>query len=215
VVARIVAAGAATRPAVGPPVLHIGAVCVPKAGEEMCGDAWAVASMAGGRTLIIVADGLGHGPLAADASSVALTAFREEAPSGHGPADILAEVHRRLRSTRGAAVAIAEISPASEEIRFAGLGNVAAVVMSGASRRGLVSHNGIAGGTPAPSRELSYPFPRESLLVMASDGLGTHWDLARYAGVTMRHPSVVSALLCRDFSRERDDLTVVAAREMS
>ncbi len=214
VVARVGAAGEATRPLLGPPPLQIGAICLAKAGEEVSGDAWAVASMAGGRTLIIVADGLGHGPLAADASSVALAAFREEAPSGRGPADILTEIHRRLRSTRGAAVAVAEISPASEELRFAGLGNVAAVVMSGGSRRGLVSHNGIAGGTPTPPRELSYPFPRHSLLVMASDGLGTHWDLARYAGASLRHPSVVSALLSRDFTRGRDDLTVVAAREM-
>ncbi len=88
-------------------------------------------------------------------------------------------------------------------------------MISGASRRGLVSHNGIAGGTPSPPRELSYPFPRQSLLVMASDGLATHWDLARYAGAATHHPSVVSALLCRDFSRGRDDLTVVAVREVT
>jgi anti-sigma regulatory factor (Ser/Thr protein kinase) len=212
-VARVLASGATAQPAARPPVLQIGAVCLPKAGEEMSGDAWAAASMAGGRTLIVVADGLGHGPLAADASAVALAAFHDEAPSGRGPAEILGEIHRRLRSTRGAAVAIAEISPASEEIRFAGLGNVAAVVISGAARRGLVSHNGIAGGTPTAPRELSYPFAPHSLLVMASDGIGTHWDLVRYAGAASHHPAVVSALLCRDFSRGRDDLTVVAVRE--
>jgi anti-sigma regulatory factor (Ser/Thr protein kinase) len=212
-VARVLAGGAAPRPTAGPPVLQIGAVCLPKAGEEISGDAWAATSMAGGRTLIVVADGLGHGPLAADASWAALRAFHEEAPSGRGPAEILAEIHRRLRSTRGAAVAIAEISPASEELRYAGLGNVAAVVISGAARRGLVSHNGIAGGTPTPPRELSYPFAAGSLLVMASDGIGTHWDLARYAGAATHHPAVVSALLCRDFSRGRDDLTVIAVGE--
>jgi len=90
---------------------------------------------------------------------------------------------------------------------------VAATVISGGSRRGLVSHNGIAGGTPTALRELSYPFAPQSLLVMASDGLGTHWDLGRYAGAAAHHPAVVSALLCRDFSRGRDDLTVVAVRE--
>jgi anti-sigma regulatory factor (Ser/Thr protein kinase) len=211
-VARVLASGEARRPT-APAVLEIGAVCLPKAGEEISGDGWAATAMAGGRTLIIIADGLGHGPLAADASNAALAAFHDEAPSGRGPADILAEIHRRLRSTRGAAVAIAEISPVSEELRFAGLGNVAAVVISSGSRRGLVSHNGIAGGTPTAPRELSYPFAPQSLLVMASDGLATHWDLGRYAGAASHHPAVVSALLCRDFSRGRDDLTVVAVRE--
>lgn len=211
-VARILASGDAHPPSTQS-VLQIGAVCLPMSGEEMSGDAWAATTMVGGRTLIIVADGLGHGPLAADASIAALAAFHDEAPTGRGPAEILTEVHRRLRSTRGAAVAIAEISPASEELRFAGLGNVAAVVISGGTRRGLVSHNGIAGGTPGPPRELSYPFAPRSLLVMASDGVSTHWDLGRYAGAAEHHPAVVSALLCRDFSRGRDDLTVVAVRE--
>jgi len=213
VVARILASGAAARRPSEPAPPQIGAICLAKAGEEMSGDAWAAETMAGGRTLIVVADGLGHGPLAADASAAALATFHELAPSGRGPAEILGEVHRRLRSTRGAAVAIAEISPASEELRFAGLGNVAAVVISGASRRGLVSHNGTAGVTASPPRELSYPFAPHSLLVMASDGLATHWDLGQYAGAVSRHPAVVSALLCRDFSRGRDDLTVVAVRE--
>ena len=212
-VARILASGGAARRPSEAAVLQIGAICLAKTGEEMSGDAWAAETMAGGRTLIIVADGLGHGPLAADASAAALDAFHELAPSGGGPADILTEVHRRLRSTRGAAVAIAEISPASGELRFSGLGNIAAVVISGASRRGLVSHNGTAGATPALPRELSYPFAPQSLLVMASDGLATHWDLGQYAGAAAHHPAVVSALLCRDFSRGRDDLTVVAARE--
>ena len=149
-------------------MLQIGAVCLPKAGEEISGDAWAATSMAGGRTLIIVADGLGHGPLAADASIAALAAFHDEAPSGRGPADILGEIHRRLRSTRGAAVAIAEISPASEELRFAGLGNVAATVISGGSRRGLVSHNGIAGGTPAAAARA---FLSVRAAIAAGDGI--------------------------------------------
>jgi len=212
-VARVLAGSSAARRPSEPPHLQIGAICLPKTGEEISGDAWASASMAGGRTLVIVADGLGHGPLAADASTAALATFHEEAPSGRGPADILGEIHRRLRSTRGAAVAIAEISPASEELRFAGIGNVSGVVISGGSRRGLISHNGITGGTPTAPRELSYPFAPRSLLVMASDGLATHWDLGRYAGAADRHPAVVSALLCRDYSRGRDDLTVVAVRE--
>jgi anti-sigma regulatory factor (Ser/Thr protein kinase) len=209
---RVVADGGVTSRTREPDGLKIGAVCLPMTGEEISGDAWAAEAMVGGRILIVIADGLGHGPLAAEASTAALIAFHDAAPSGAGPADILGEIHRRLRSTRGAAVAVAEISPATEELRFSGLGNIAATVVSGGSRRGLVSHNGIAGGTPTQPRELSYPFAPQSLLVMASDGLATHWDLARYAGAAARHPAVVSALLCRDYSRGRDDLTVVAAR---
>jgi anti-sigma regulatory factor (Ser/Thr protein kinase) len=215
VVARVAARPAAphAEPATAAQPMEIGGVCLAKTGEQVSGDAWAIAPSAGGRTLIVVADGLGHGPNAAAASAAALAAFHEQAPSGRGPADVLADIHRRLRSTRGAAVAVAELAPALSEIRFAGLGNIAAVVISGATRRGLVSQNGTAGATASVPREMAYPFPPRSLLVMASDGLGTHWDLGRYAGAITHRPSVISALLCRDFSRGRDDLTVIAARE--
>ena len=48
---------------------------------------------------------------------------------------------------------------------------------------------------------------------MHSDGLGTHWDLASYPGLRTRHPSVIAGVLYRDFSRRRDDVTVVVAKE--
>ena len=58
--------------------------------------------------------------------------------------------------------------------------------------------------------ELSYPWPAEGLLIMHTDGLATRWNLDNYAGLFRRHPSVVSAVLYRDFSRNRDDVTVLA-----
>jgi hypothetical protein len=48
---------------------------------------------------------------------------------------------------------------------------------------------------------------------MYSDGLGTQWDLGAYPGLRGRHPSIIAAVLYRDFSRRRDDVTVVVARE--
>jgi hypothetical protein len=47
---------------------------------------------------------------------------------------------------------------------------------------------------------------------MHSDGVATHWDLARYPGLEARHPAVIAAALYRDHSRGRDDLTVLALR---
>jgi hypothetical protein len=61
-------------------------------------------------------------------------------------------------------------------------------------------------------QEFQYPFPKGSLLIMHSDGIATHWDLASYPGIEARHPAFVSAALFRDHSRGRDDLTVLALR---
>ena len=45
---------------------------LPKPGEQVCGDAWAAAEE-GSRLLFLVADGLGHGPQAAEAARAAST----------------------------------------------------------------------------------------------------------------------------------------------
>jgi hypothetical protein len=47
-----------------------GAVCLPKPGEEAHGDSWAAANLPGGGQILMVADGLGHGPSANLASGV-------------------------------------------------------------------------------------------------------------------------------------------------
>jgi hypothetical protein len=76
----------------------------------------------------------------------------------------------------------------------------------------MVSHNGTLGHQVRKIPEFQYPFPRGSLLVMHTDGVGTHWDLAAYPGIELRHPALVAAALFRDHNRGRDDLTALAMR---
>jgi hypothetical protein len=48
---------------------------------------------------------------------------------------------------------------------------------------------------------------------MHSDGLSSHWSLDPYPGLRLRHPALIAAVLYRDFSRHRDDVTVLVGRE--
>ena len=57
-------------------------------------------------------------------------------------------------------------------------------------------------------------FPKGAVLVVHSDGLATHWRLDRYAGLASRDPGLIAGVLYRDFKRGRDDVTVLAAREI-
>jgi anti-sigma regulatory factor (Ser/Thr protein kinase) len=194
---------------VGPARLDLGAVCVPKSGEEVCGDAWAVAAEQE-RPAVMVVDGLGHGLGAADAARLAVTAF--EAAPDLPPAAQVGAVHDALRGSRGAAVAVARIDGARGVVTFAGVGNVAGVVVTAGVGRHLVSSNGTAGHAVARINEFSYPWADDALLVMHSDGLGSRWQIDRYPGLPARHPALVAGVLYRDWSRGRDDVTVVAAR---
>ena len=184
-----------------------GAVCLPKPGEAACGDAWSAASDADGYTLL-VADGLGHGPLAAEAALEAVRIFGQF--RAQSPANILEAVHAGLRPTRGAAVAIARINHAGTVV-FAGIGNIAGTLVSDGQARKMVSHNGTAGHAARRIRDFVYPFASTPLVVLHSDGLGTSWDLNKYPGLATRDPSTIAGVLYRDFTRGRDDVTVLVA----
>lgn len=189
--------------------LEIGVVCLPKTGEEVSGDAWAVEQL-GDRTLLLVADGLGHGSRAAEASLEAVRIFRENLRSH--PKEILEAAHAALRSTRGAALAVAEVDFRAAQVRFAGVGNISGSVLSPEGSYNLVSYNGTVGHEVRKIQEFVHKWPSSGLLLMHSDGLGTQWRLDRYPGLTAKHPSAIAGVLYRDFNRGRDDVTVLVAR---
>ncbi len=187
----------------------VGAVCQPKRGEIACGDAWAVIQQPD-RCLLLVADGLGHGPDAATAARQAVQVF--EANPNLPPARVLELIHLALRPTRGAAVAVAEIS--AGQVKFAGIGNIAGSVISPTKEvRHMVSHNGIAGHEARKFQEFSYLWTYGASLVLHSDGLNTRFRTEAYPGMTVRHPSLMAGILFRDFDRKTDDATVVVVKE--
>ena len=88
------------------PFSRIGAVNVPKPGQEVCGDSWGVEQTEQASTLL-VADGLGHGYEASPPRSRRCACFAQVRVLAPGALVELA--HKALRSSRGAAVAVARI----------------------------------------------------------------------------------------------------------
>jgi anti-sigma regulatory factor (Ser/Thr protein kinase) len=189
----------------------IGAVSVPAPGETLCGDGWAIRKTARFRTLLL-ADGVGHGPPAYQASEIAKRMLHEH--PDEGPAALIGRIHRALRPTRGAAVAVAEIDDQQSLVRFCGVGNVSGWLMGGSRTHGLVSHHGTLGHEAGRFQEFIYPWKDSDLLVLATDGLTSRWDLDGYPGIMLRHPALVAAVLLRDYRRGRDDATAVVARRV-
>lgn len=123
--------------------------------------------------------------------------------------------HAALRHTRGAVMGVAEIDCVRRLVRFSGVGNIGAVVISPEGSYHMVSHNGIVGDSVRRIQEFTYPWPPRALLIMHSDGLTSQWNFDRYPGLSVRHPSLIAGVLYRDFTRGRDDVTVLIARESS
>jgi anti-sigma regulatory factor (Ser/Thr protein kinase) len=196
-------------PALPPPLpTPYGAVLVMKPGETECGDVWDV-DVTGGRARIVVADGLGHGLLAREAAKTATSAALASPPN---VVSSLTEAHLAARSTRGAALAVAQVDAGKSVVHYAGFGNVAAVLLEPDRSHNLVSMNGTLGQGTLKAREFTYAFAPGALLVLHSDGLASHWSLEAYPGLFFRHPSLVAAVLYRDHSRKRDDVTVLVVR---
>ena len=187
-----------------------GSVCVPIVGEARCGDAWEHQDQSG-RRVIMVADGLGHGIAASDAANEALEAFR--ANLHKSPKDIIEAAHQRLQKTRGAAVAVAEIDFERQVVRYSGIGNIAGAIVANGKSRSMISHNGIVGHISETIREFAFPWEHDAFLIMHSDGLQTRWNINHYQGLQFKPPSLIAAVLYRDFKRSRDDATIVVSRE--
>jgi len=188
-----------------------GAVSVAMPGEEACGDAWSV-DQGEGALALLVADGLGHGPDAAEAAVEAVRVFQRH--KGHQVPTLLDYVHGGLRATRGAAVAIARLDYRANKIIYAGIGNIAGTIIDGSATLRMVSLAGTAGHNVRKIQAFEYPFA-SGLVILHSDGLGTSWALDRYPGLARAHPTLIAAVLYRDFWRRRDDVTVLVAGGMN
>lgn len=206
VLARIVPGK--TAPSTPPTEPTWGGVSIAMAGETVCGDAWSVSNTGHTRTLLL-ADGLGHGPEAAEASVEAVRLFHRY--NGHSVADLIGYIHGGLRSTRGAAVSIARFDPATRKVSFSGIGNVAGMIAVAGETKRMVSMAGTAGFNARKIQAFDYPFER-GLVILYSDGLASSWTLDRYTNLANLHPSLIAAILYRDFTRRRDDATVLVAK---
>jgi anti-sigma regulatory factor (Ser/Thr protein kinase) len=192
--------------------LEVGAAISAMPGEQVSGDAWAFRRYPTGGVLM-VADGLGHGPDAAAAAQEAVRVMRECQVSS--PTQLAEYVHRALASTRGAAIGIADIAIEAKQVAFVGIGNICASVIAGGTSRQLVSHYGTAGVTAPRIAEFVYPITLPAIVILHSDGVSSRWQIGDYAGLEQQHASIIAGVVHRDFRRGRDDAAVAVARVLA
>lgn len=185
--------------------LVYGAAQQPKEGNPVCGDAVLVCERAGGH-LVVVADGLGSGPAAREASDRAIQ-YVEAHPDL--PLERLLEgCHSELQPTRGAAVGLLAVDREAGEVSFAGLGNIE-VRSRNDCRFKPISTNGIVGANYRKPRLYQQVYQPGELLVVHSDGLRTSFDLDLELQRGYRNPSGFARRLLELHGRDNDDVTVV------
>ena len=179
----------------------------PITGEIECGDAYGVIP-ADGAVTAVLCDGLGHGPLAAAAAAAGVAAVLDD-PAGE-PAALLERVHRRMSGTRGGAVGVVQVG--GQLARFAGLGNVAASIVSDGQRKSMISIPGIAGVQARTIRQFEYDVPPGSAVVVHSDGISSRWEAAALPALEARDPLLIAAVLLAEAGVHRDDAGVLVLK---
>ncbi|MFD3685218.1 SpoIIE family protein phosphatase [Nocardiopsis sp. NPDC058631] len=194
-----------------------GGIHIPLGGYRNSGDALAFRSGSGHRT-VMLADGLGHGDAAAQASDLAARFVR--ANGGEDPATLMRGLHEALRRTRGAAVALADFDESGHRVTFCGVGNVGARLYREGRWDALLSRPGIVGAfamrTPAPVVRGWGP---GDMLVLYSDGLPSRWGPEGVERLRGHDAAVVAGTVFRDASSAarplRDDTTVAVVTHTS
>jgi anti-sigma regulatory factor (Ser/Thr protein kinase) len=185
----------------------VSVICTAMNGEQVSGDSWAISE--DGNTILVI-DGLGHGVLAGDAARAGVEIFRRN--KNYAPTALLEAMHAGMRATRGAAAAIVRIHKEKGTIDYAGIGNIAAMIVSSGSTQSLVSHNGTLGHQVRKVQQFSYKYQAGDVLLMQSDGLTTHSKTVLPA-LFYRQPSfLIAPFLYSEQVRGRDDATLLVNR---
>ncbi len=176
----------------------------PAVNESVCGDATEVVRE--GETLIAVADGLGHGPDAAEAAQ-AFCRYVRENPS-LGLEDIIMGASQEISRTRGVACALVRIDAAERLMTFVGVGNIEVQAVSVADIHPICLP-GIVGQRVRKLQSFEYELHPGDLIVVYSDGISSRFDLRQ-----MRHADVqaLADAVLVEHGKDHDDATCVVIR---
>jgi hypothetical protein len=176
--------------------------------EIESGDLHVVAAFPGG-VIVVLIDGLGHGPEAAAAARAAGAVVQEHASAP--PVVLVTHCHDALRKTRGAVMTLASFRATESSMTWLGVGNVDAVLLRGSGGRdeAIVVRGGVVGYQLPPLRASTLGVSAGDTLVMATDGIRSGFT----AGLAIEHsPQEIAESVLTQFSRRSDDAHVVVAR---
>jgi phosphoserine phosphatase RsbX len=184
--------------------LEIATIHRPIHGERVCGDVTLVHR--GETTLIALADGLGHGPLAAEAAQAFCDYVEHHADAPLEP--LLRGASAAVAGTRGLAGAVFRFDERANQVEFAGVGNVEVVALSQSPIRPVCSP-GIIGRPIRMIKPYQFAVAHGDLLVMHSDGLSSRMDLQPHKALA---PAALAAALLEQYGKQHDDASCVVIR---
>jgi negative regulator of sigma-B (phosphoserine phosphatase) len=185
-------------------------------GEQHCGDQcghWHV----DGKTILCIADGLGHGKDAEKAAIAAVSFVSKHL--GEPLSTIFEACNRMIRDTRGVAMAIVIVDERAKKLRWAGVGNTRAAVVRGThggNNEGVVTrlagNPGIVGGGYKTVTPETMEIGPDDMVIMFTDGIPEGIDLSEYGDMLHKDLQILAETIIRQWSRDSDDAAVLIYR---
>jgi negative regulator of sigma-B (phosphoserine phosphatase) len=182
----------------------------PLEGETVSGDLGMVRPAANGSAVIGLVDGIGHGPLAAEAAKIAITTLGHHV---NAPIEsMLKYCHTALKGTRGAVLTVAAIDSQSGTMTWLGVGNVEGRLLRADRLRSsehMLLAAGIAGyDLPALRASRIAIFPGD-VVILATDGIDRQYDTT---GCANKSPAYIANHIVNRYRKLTDDALVLVAR---
>jgi len=179
-------------------------------GEAVSGDLHLVKPVDKG-VLVVVADGLGHGKLAAEAAELAIDVA---AQCAYEPLiRVLEHCNRKLRQTRGVVMSLAFFNALDNTMTWLGVGNVEGLLVHSVfdrnrKRESLMLSAGVVGVRLPPLRTTVLQVAPRDTLIFATDGIRPGFE----EGLTLSQApdKTAQGILARDGLGTDDALVLVA-----
>jgi hypothetical protein len=192
--------------------------CISKVPDMISGDAFWYAEQAGLLWMLVV-DGLGFGPEAAEAARLAVVSISNDVKGRTHPGPIddraLKEMVRRadelLRASRGAALGLALFEPARSVGRYVGIGNIELRVVGPLAHAHPICTPGIVGAGLRSVRVEAFSYQPGQLILMHSDGLSSRFDLDPQVALGPSLEELGESLVAAH--GKKDDLTVLLVKQ--
>jgi anti-sigma regulatory factor (Ser/Thr protein kinase) len=190
--------------------LYHKAIALNYPGEKVCGDGYHIKNLKKGFQ-IFVGDGLGHGVNAHEAVQLAVKAFKQSTESD--PAEILRDIHSKVKKSRGLVATVATVDYSLETWNICGIGNINTRIYDGLENKTYTPYNGIIGhNIPRTLNNSIVPYKKHQIIIMHSDGLRTRWNLSDMNSIFKQSPGIIASALLKENIRGTDDATILVGK---
>ena len=163
--------------------------------------------------LIGVIDGLGHGPMASQASKVALQYIKKNFDQPLN--QIIRGLHLACTHSRGIVAALARFNLLNREILYAGVGNIEARTFGNKLNESFISRRGIIGHTLPTIRVIKHIWEPGFVLIMYSDGIKSGWTWNEFAHLYSKTARSIAFQMLENLAKNNDDATIVIVKELN